>query len=234
MLWIHGGGLVIGDARQDDAFLTRFVEELGMVVASVDYRLAPQHPFPTPLDDCIRAFDWLSGQGDLDGRRLVVGGSSAGGGLAAALCQRLAASGTVQPSFQLLVYPMLDDRSTETNSPPDHVLRLWNRQSNEVGWSSYLTGHDRSSPPPFAVPARTSDLGGLPPAWIGVGTLDLFHDEDVGYAERLRAAGVSAEIEVVDGADHGFDTADAGAGVSRRFRDAQVAAVASHLDSPDR
>lgn len=177
----------------------------------------------------VRAFDWLAGQDDIDPERLIVGGASAGGGLAAALCQRLADRGQAQPSFQLLVYPMLDDLSAQGSGPNDHLFRLWDRKSNAIGWDSYLRGHDRARPPMFAVPARHGDLGGLPPAWIGVGTRDLFLDEDLAYAERLRGAGVTVEVEVVEGAYHGFDGVDRGARVSRQFRDTQIAAIADHL-----
>ena len=98
-----------------------------------------------------------------------------------------------------------------------------------MGWSAYLRGHERDAPPPFAVPGRCEDLSGLPPAWIGVGTLDLFHDEDLAYARSLEAAGVSVQLEVVPGAYHGFDLVDAGQPVARRFTDAQIEALAKHL-----
>jgi len=228
LLWIHGGGLIMGDARQDEPFLQRLADELGLLVVTAQYRVAPEHPFPAPLDDCEQAFQWLATQSDVDPQRLAVAGRSAGGGLAAALCQRLRdAVADLQPTFQLLVYPMLDDRSAQGSGPDDAYHRLWDRASNALGWSSYLTGHDPEAPPPHAVPARAPDLKGLPPAWIGIGTLDLFHDEDVAYAERLRAAGVPVDLKVVEGAYHGFDVADARAAVSRAFREAQVAALAA-------
>jgi acetyl esterase/lipase len=141
----------------------------------------------------------------------------------------LADRGQAQPSFQLLVDPMLDDRSAQGSGPNDHLFRLWDRKSNAIGWDSYLRGHDRAQPPRFAVPARHGDLGRLPPAWIGVGTLDLFMDEGLAYAERLQDGGVTVEVEVVEGAYHGFDGVDRGAHVSRQFRDAQIAAIANHL-----
>lgn len=231
LLWIHGGGLLFGDARQDDPFIRRIVDELDVVVASAQYRFAPEHPFPTPLDDCVQAFDWLAAQPDVDSGRLLVAGASAGGGLAAALCQLVRDRAGAQPGFQLLVYPMLDDRSAAGTGPADSLFRLWDRRSNALGWSSYLRGHDRAAPPALAVPARAEDPSGLPPAWIGVGTLDLFHDEDLAYARRLEAAGVPVETEVVEGAYHGFDAVDAAKPVARRFREAQLAALADHLSS---
>ena len=229
LLWMHGGGLLFGDARQDDPFVRRVVDELGLAVVSVQYRCAPGAPFPTPLDDCAQAFRWLSTQPWVHSARIVVGGASAGGHLAAALAQRLCAVEGATPVFQLLVYPMLDDRSADGSGPNDPWFRLWDRRANQLGWTGYLADHDREDPPPFAVPSRTADLSRLPPAWIGVGTLDLFHDEDRAYAERLEAAGVPVTLEVVEGAYHGFDAVQASAPVARRFRDAQLAALAAHV-----
>lgn len=222
LFWIHGGGLVVGDARQDGPFLTRIADELGVVVASVQYRLAPAHPYPAPLDDCVEGFRWLADQSDVDADRLMVGGASAGGGLAAALCQRLLAEGGPMPSFQLLVYPMLDDRSATGSDPADELHRLWNRDSNAYGWQSYLGDHAPAAP---AVPARATDHAGLCPAWIGVGTADLFHDEDVEYAARLRDAGVAVDLEIVDGAYHGFDVVHARADVSQSFTRSMIDAL---------
>jgi acetyl esterase/lipase len=200
LLWIHGGGYVIGSAAQDDLLCRRFVKELGITVAAVDYRLAPEHPYPAPLEDCYAALQWLAGLPAVDGNRIAIGGASAGGGLAAALALWARDHDGVKPVFQVLVYPMIDDRSVGLHlDDPGH--RLWNATSNRFGWTSYLGGAD----PEVAVPARRADLAGLPPAWLGVGTLDLFHDEDLDYAERLRAAGVPCEVHVVPGAFHGFD-----------------------------
>lgn len=226
MLWIHGGGLVTGDARQDGEFLTDVAEELGIVVASVQYRLAPSDPYPAPLDDCAEALEWLAVQPGIDAERLIVGGASAGGGLAAALCQKQRLSGGVMPGFQLLVYPMLDDRSVNRQGPNDHLFRLWGRKSNAFGWSSYLQDQPAAAP---AVPGRLEDLSGLPPAWIGVGTADLFHDEDVDYARRLEAAGIPVTLELIDGGYHGFDLIDPDAQVTRQFQRSQFDALAHHL-----
>ncbi|MGU3498235.1 alpha/beta hydrolase [Mycobacterium sp. C31M] len=218
LLWIHGGGYVIGSAAQDDLLCRRFAEALGATVASVDYRLAPRHPYPAGLEDCYAALTWLAGLPAVDPGRLAIGGASAGGGLAAALALLARDRGEVSPAAQLLVYPMLDDRSVGTHlDDPGH--RLWTHESNRFGWSAYLGTAD----PAVAVPARRDDLQGLPPAWIGVGTLDLFHDEDLAYAERLRAAGVPCDVEVVEGAFHGFDQIAPKTAVSQSFSDAQRA-----------
>lgn len=211
LLWIHGGGYVIGTAAQDDRLCRRFSAELGATVASVDYRLAPQHPYPAALEDCWAALTRLAELPEVDPARIAIGGASAGGGLAAALAQLAADRGEVAPVLQLLVYPMLDDRSAAL--PANRSYRLWNPRSNLFGWTAYLGDAD----PQVAVPARRAALSGLAPAWIGVGTLDLFHDEDLAYAQRLRQAGVPCEVETVPGAFHGFDLLLPKAAVSRAF-----------------
>ncbi|WP_232541436.1 alpha/beta hydrolase [Nocardia bovistercoris] len=225
LLWIHGGGYLIGSAAQDDQLCRRFAEKLGVVVASVEYRLAPEHPYPAPLDDCYAAWSWLARQPEVDPDRLVVGGASAGGGLAAATVLAARDRGAVLPILQLLVYPMLDDRTADRFELESPLHRLWNRSANRYGWNSYLGAAD----PDTAVPARNPDLSGLPPAWIGVGSLDLFHDEDLEYARRLRAAGVACEVVEVPGAFHGFDLVLPAARVSRTFFDDQCEAVRAAL-----
>lgn len=224
LLWIHGGGYVMGTARLDDRLCRRFSARLGMTVASVDYRLAPEHPYPAALEDCYSALTWLAGLPAVDRDRLAIGGASAGGGLAAALALLARDRGDVSLVFQVLVYPMLDDRSWATGVDPNH--RLWSARSNRFGWAAYLGGAD----PRVAVPARRDDLSGLPPAWIGVGTHDLFHDEDLAYARRLAEAGVPCRVEVVPGAFHGFDTVAPRARVSRRFFDSQCDSLRAALD----
>ena len=226
LLWIHGGGYVIGSAAQDDAICRHFADSLGIVVAAVEYRLAPEHRFPTALHDCHDALVWLAAQPSVDPGRLAVGGASAGGGLAAALALLAQERGEVPLVFQLLAYPMLDDRSAVRTDLDERNLRVWNTKANRFGWQSYtglVPGSDEISD--LAAPARRRDLGGLPPAWVGVGTLDLFHDEDVAYAGRLREAGVECALDVVEGAFHGFDAVRPKAGVSVAFRSAQVAAL---------
>jgi acetyl esterase/lipase len=230
LLWIHGGGFVIGSATQDDELCRGFAEDLGIVVAAVDYRRAPEHPFPVPLHDCHDALAWLAARPDVDATRVAVGGASAGGGLAAALALLARERGEVAPAFQLLVYPMLDDRTTARTDVDERHVRLWNGASNRFGWRSYLGSEPGGAGvDPLAAPARHPDLRGLPPAWIGVGSLDLFLDEDRAYAARLRDAGVPCALDVVPGAFHGFDAIRPGGRVSRSFRAGQAQALAGAL-----
>jgi acetyl esterase/lipase len=226
---MHGGGYVLASAAQDDRFCRRIADQLGIVVASVEYRVAPEHPFPTPLHDCYAALSWLAGQSDVDPTRIAIGGASAGGGLAAALALLAKERGEIQPVLQLLTYPMLDDRTT-TRADVDHrALRIWNAKSNRFGWRSYLGPAHGDDVSPLAAPARSDDLSGLPPAWLGVGTCDLFHDEGLAYAERLEQAGVDCTLHVTPGAYHGFNVVEPKAAVSRAFWQSQVTALEGAL-----
>ena len=237
LLWLHGGGFVLGDAYQDEKANLALVRDLGIAVAAVDYRLAPEEPSPAGLDDADAALRWLHGSAadlGVDAGRLAVGGASAGGGLAAGVVLRAHDAGEVPVTFQLLIYPMLDDRTVTRADLDDGDCRMWIAASNRFGWSAYLgvePGSDGISA--YAAPARREDLTDLPPAWIGVGTCDLFHDEDVAYADRLTDAGVAVELHVTPGGYHAFDLLQAKAGVSRAFRASWVAALrAALLDLP--
>ncbi len=208
ILWIHGGGFLIGSARMDDQRLARYANEFGVVAVSVEHRLAPEHPFPGPLDDCLAAWDWLqaaaAGLG-IDPSRVVVGGESAGGGLTACLVQRIHDRDGTQPIAQVLIYPMLDDRTAARTELDDVNHRLWNNRANRAGWTAYLGREPGAAEvADYAVGARRDDLSGLPPAWIGVGDVDLFYAEDREYAQRLDAAGVPCEYVVAPMAPHGF------------------------------
>jgi acetyl esterase/lipase len=234
LLWIHGGGLVMGSAKQDDRFCRAVAERLGLFVASVDYRLAPEHPYPAALDDCMAGLRWLLEARGFAPQRVAVGGDSAGGGLAAAVALRHRDSGAQTLAFQLLAYPMLDDRTTlrtEFDAPQVRKrMRMWSPDSNRFGWNAYLNGGAGDGQAvPYAAPARAEDVRDLPPAWIGVGSNDLFHDEDVIYAQRLTDAGVPCELVVVPGAYHGFDLVQQRAAVSKQFTSAKVAALGAGL-----
>lgn len=233
LLWMHGGGYVMGRPEQDDGSCAQYVRELGMKVVSVDYRCAPKHPFPAALDDCHSALKWVfthPRELNIDPGRIAIGGNSAGGGLAAALAQLLHDQKEIEPVFQLLVYPMLDDRTALRADIDDRNNVTWTQKSNRFGWESYLgQACGAENVPAYSVPARRADLSGLPPAWIGVGSLDIFHDEDVAYAQRLRDCGVECEIDIVPGAFHGFDVFDAQIPVVQEFRRSQIAALRKHL-----
>lgn len=226
VLWIHGGGLIMGNSVQDRAYCEQVADELGVAVASVGYRLAPEDPFPAALDDCAAALQWLAVQPGIDPTRIAVAGGSAGGNLAAALALRARDEGGVQPCFQLLLYPMLDDRTVLRSDLDRSAMRMWSPKANRFGWDSYLMGKAGGvAVPELAAPARAEDLSGLPPAWIGVGGSDLFHDEDVAYALRLQEAGVDCTLDVVPGGYHAFDVIERNTPVSQRFIAAQLAAL---------
>ncbi|MFN3708875.1 alpha/beta hydrolase [Microcella sp.] len=225
VLQIHGGGLIIGSPRGSDALCRTLADTLGAVVASVGYRLPPEHPYPAPLDDCEAALTWLATHPRVDRSRLALTGDSAGGGLAAAVTARTVDAGAVTLAGQALLYPMLDDRTAadpQAADPP--YLRLWNGASNRLGWGMYL-GERAATPPTDAVPARRTDLTGFPPTWIAVGTADLFHDEDARYAASLRAAGVECELVTIPGAYHGFDVAEPRAAISRDTAQRRIEAL---------
>jgi len=234
MVWIHGGGMVVGKAKMNDANCNAYVKEFGMTVASVEYRLAPEHPYPAAIDDCFATWLWLLDQATelgVDPKRIAIAGASAGGGLSAALAQRIFDTGGQQPAAQILFYPMLDDRTATRVelTPIEHIG--WTNTNNSFGWSSYL-GHEAGSAvetPPWAVPGRREDVAGLAPAWIGVGDKDLFFEEDCAYAERFKRAGIDCEIEIVEGGPHGFDALVPTAQVSKDFVAASNKFLAKHL-----
>lgn len=217
----------MGTPSQDDPRCAAFVHDLDILVVSTYYRLAPEHRFPAALDDCRASWSWLRSNASrfgIDPSRIAIGGESAGGGLAASLAQRLRDEGGPQPAGQLLVYPMLDDRTAARREldRPRHLI--WNNTSNLTGWSCYLgRAPGAASVPDYSVPARRDDLRGLPPAWIGVGRLDLFLEENRDYARRLKQAGVQCQLNEVPGAVHGFATLLPDAPVSRAFAAAQRA-----------
>lgn len=232
VLWIHGGGMVIGNPESDHERCARIARETGALVLSVRYRLAPEHPFPAGFDDCFAALRMLREQADalgVDPARIAVAGSSAGGGLAAGVAQRALDEG-IPVAFQALVYPMLDDR---TVLRPDHEGRgvfVWSPRSNRSAWTAYLGGAPTlEAAPRYAAPARRADFAGLPPAWIGVGELDLFFEEDCDYAERLRAAGVQVALHLVTGMFHGAGSARPDAPVTAEFEQSFLGALRTAL-----
>jgi triacylglycerol lipase len=209
VLWLHGGAYIMGTLDENDDRLDRMVIELGCAVASVDWRLAPEHPYPEGLDDADTVWRRLAedpASFGVDPARLVVAGASAGAGLATALCLRLRDTGHAQPALQLLIYPMLDDReltpSIRASADPGH-WGLWHLRANRLSWAAYLRGLTGADVPPTAAPARATDLSGLAPAYLGIGDVDAFLDENLAYAAGLSRAGVPVELHVYPGVIHG-------------------------------
>ncbi|MCC9074649.1 alpha/beta hydrolase [Litorilinea aerophila] len=221
LLWIHGGGYVLGSVEQDDLKAKSLALSLNCVVASVEYRLAPEHPFPAPLEDCYAALKWLAASADQLGvnpKRIAIGGASAGGGLAAGLGLLARDRGEVDVCYQLLIYPMLDDTNVKPAGPGTPDAPLWTRANNLIGWRSYL-GQEPGSEgiSTYAAPFRAQDVSGLPPTFVGVGTPDLFRDEDIAYAQRLMQAGVPTELHVYADGFHAFDLFAPESDAAQRF-----------------
>ena len=220
VFWIHGGGYIMGSNKTEDTWGEAFCRTIDCAVVAAGYRLAPEHPFPSALDDLRAAMGWVLNHGanhGLDPETILVGGESAGGGLAAALVQRLHDEG-VPIKGQLLACPMLDDRTAVRTDIGRREPRGWNNGSNHYGWSAYLgTEPGGETTPEYAVPARRDQLGGLPPAWVGVGDIDLFYDEDLDYARRLQEAGVPVTLEIGKGGPHGYHSLVPKASISQRF-----------------
>jgi acetyl esterase/lipase len=209
LYFIHGGGMVLGDSRSGGfAGMLDHAEQLQAAVVSVDYRLAPDTPHPGPVEDCYAGLSWTvshAAELGIDPARVIVAGTSAGGGLAAAVALLARDRGGPALAGQLLGCPMLDDRNDTPSSRQMAGLGIWDRAANDVGWTALL-GDARGGPDvsPYAAPARATDLSGLPPAFIDVGSAETFRDEDVAYATRIWQAGGSAELHVWPGAFHGF------------------------------
>lgn len=237
-LWLHPGGWVLGSIALDDGLCRQMAKDTGCVLVQVEYRLAPEHAFPAALEDCYAALRWLAAHAaelSIDPARIAVGGSSAGGGLAAGTALMARDRGGPDVAFQLLVYPGIDD----TNVAPADATRpetlFWTRENNRDAWRAYL-GDAAGGPdvPPYAAPARARDLSGLPPAYVAVGSLDLFVDDNASYACRLAAAGVPAELHVYPAACHAFDVFAPTAAVTQRFAAERNAALVRALGAAQR
>jgi acetyl esterase/lipase len=238
LLWIHGGGYVMGDIEQDDRLMKQLVKRIDCVAVSVDYRVAPEYPFPAPVEDCYAALKWLFAHTDelgVEPSRIAIGGASGGGGLAAGLALLARDRKEVQVAFQLLIYPMIDDRNITPASYAITDPRMWNRETNRLAWKAYL-GRDGGGADvsPYAAASRATDLSNLPPAYIPVGALDLFADENIEYAQRLIQAGVPTELHVYPGAFHGFDLFAPSASVSKQFKADRDSALRRALHAPAR
>lgn len=226
-LHIHGGGYVLGSAAASDPVNLDLCAQLGLTILSVDYRLAPEHPIPAPLEDCYAGLRWLHEQAqalDLDPARIAIGGESAGGGLAAATAILARDRGEYAICHQQLTYPMLDCRTGQPGHEGDPLVGefIWTRSLNRMGWGAFLGDAPAAAP---QVPALVEDYSGLPPAWIHTVSLDLFRDENIAYAQALMQAGVATELVVLPGGCHGFQMSPQ-ARLSQSYRNSHRAALA--------
>lgn len=230
IVYMHGGGFVIGKASEDIPRLQALALKHDCVFVSVDYRLAPETAFPGSLHDNYAALKWVYDQADelgVDRSRIAIMGDSAGGGHAAMLALAARDRGEVPIKRQILIYPMLDDRTGSTVAAPYWRGYLsWTPASNRTGWTALLGVPAGSEEVPYgAVPARVQDLAGLPPAFIIVGSVDLFVDENIDYARRLMHAGIETELIVLPGGYHGFQVGNPDTVLARRFHAAVDAAI---------
>lgn len=221
---VHGGGYVLGSAKDYEPLNRHLVPTLQCALVTVEYRLAPESPHPGPVEDCYAGLKWVFENAEKEGfdtSRIGVKGESAGGGLAAALALLARDRGEYKLAFQHLIYPMLDDRTGTSSDPHNYVGEfIWPVEGNRFGWASLLgkaPGSDDVSP--YASPARAADLGGLPPSFIYAGALDLFLEEDIEYARRLIRAGVPTELHIYPGAFHGFEVAAESHVAQQAYRD---------------
>ncbi|MEU4107335.1 alpha/beta hydrolase [Streptomyces sp. NPDC027717] len=225
--YVHGGGMILGTNRAGvDTPLALALDLGGAVVVSVEYRLAPEHPHPAPVEDAYAGLLWTAEHAEElggDPERIVLAGASAGGGLAAALALMLRDRQGPPAIGQLLMYPMLDDRNDTPSSHQMAGIGVWDRTANETGWNALL-GERRGGPDvsPYAAPARATDLSGLPPAFLDVGSAETFRDEVVEYASRIWRCGGVAELHVWPGGFHGFDAFAPEAALSKAARAAQL------------
>lgn len=222
----HGGGMIIGDRFTGAEEYLNWVMQLDAVVVSVEYRLAPENPDPAPVDDCYAGLVWTAAHAEelgIDPARLVIGGGSAGGGLAAGVTLKARDLGGPALAGQLLIYPMIDDRNETASSHQVDGFGVWDRGSNDTGWDALLGDRRKTDAVSiYAAPARATDLRNLPPAFIDVASAEVFRDEDVAYATKIWEQGGVAELHVWPGGFHGFDAMAPQAALSLRARAARV------------
>ncbi|MCG7410828.1 alpha/beta hydrolase [Paenibacillus sp. ACRRX] len=235
MLWTHGGGYVLGHPDMDDVLCERFVQAAHCVIVSVDYRRAPEHPYPAAIEDCYAGLVWMTDEAEslgIDVDRVAIAGASGGGGLTAALALMARDKGGPALIFQMPLYPMIDNRNTTASSyeiTADNAT--WNRTNNVEAWQMYLgAGVEDHELSPYAVPSKADSLAGLPPTYTCVGQLDLFRDETIEYVTRLAQAGVDVEFQLYPGCFHCFEVFVPEAEVSQRASQSYVDAMARALN----
>ena len=222
---IHGGGMIMGTPEGEDYTATALCESIGAVVISIDYRLAPENPHPAPLEDCFAAWTWITSHAQelgIDLNRVALYGESAGGGLALGTALLIRDRGGASPAFVSAIYPMIDDSHSTPSSHEVLDVGVWDRDTNIEAWEWYLAGQEADH---YAAPARAVDLTGLPPTFLDVGTVDLFRDEAIAFAQRLMTAGVPCELHVYPGAYHGSEFFAAEAPLSQRIVSERHAAL---------
>ena len=229
--FIHGGGMILGNIDGEDPVASAVCEHVGAVVVSVEYRLAPENPYPAPVEDCYAGLIWMAGHAaelGFDPDRLAVDGGSAGGGLTIAVTLLARDRGGPAIRFQMPIYPMIDDTNETGSSYEITDVGVWDREGNIEAWAWYLGG---GKPDQYAAPARCEDLSGLPPAFIDVGTCDLFRDEDIAFAMRLMQAGVPTELHVNPGAYHASEVLAPETALSKRIWERRFDALRRGLSS---
>ncbi|KAJ5927852.1 alpha/beta hydrolase fold-3 domain-containing protein [Penicillium verhagenii] len=239
--YVHGGGFLVGNRFMGMSVVTEWVEKLNATCISVEYRLAPEHPYPIPLNDCYAGLKWVSShlsELGIDESRLMLAGQSAGGGLAAALALRARDEGGPRLCAQLLMCPMLDHRNDSVSCRQFETEGTWSRQKNKVAWSCYLGDHGKGEGEAVDILASpglaiADDLSGLPTTFIDVGSAEAFRDENIAYSSRLFEAGVQVELHVWPGGVHGFDLLMPTAEISQRAIRTRTAWVANILSSPE-
>lgn len=235
--WMHGGGYIMGRAAQGDMFTLNAAQGLGCFAASVEYRLAPETAYPGPLEDCYQGLKYLYDNADalgIDRQKIIIGGISAGGGLAAGLALLIRDRGEMELCAQVLIYPMIDDTNIAPASDDAPDTLVWSRAYNKFGWQSYLGDlYNQKNVPIYAAAARAEDLSGLPPTYMPVGDLDLFLDENIVYARKLTQAGVPLHFHIVPGAYHGFNGFAADAPVSQAINMETFAFIGKVLAEAD-
>jgi acetyl esterase/lipase len=217
IFFIHGGGMILGNVDGEDPVATLICDQVGAVVVSVEYRLAPENPHPAPAEDCYAGLRWMASQAEelgIDPARLGVYGGSAGGGLTIAVALMARDRGGPALSFMMPIYPMIDDRNETASSQEIVDIGIWDRAGNVEAWEWYLGGKPADQ---YAAPSRAEDLAGLPPSFIDVGTVDLFRDEDIAFAQRLMQAGVPTELHVHPGSYHAAEVFATDAALSKRI-----------------
>ncbi|VBB08621.1 alpha/beta hydrolase fold-3 [Lucifera butyrica] len=234
VLWIHGGGYILGSAEAAEGLILRIVKEGNCVVVAPNYRLAPENTFPAAIDDCYATLKWMADNSKnnlmINTERIAVAGTSAGGGLTAAVALKARDEKGPSICFEMPLYPMLDDRNVTASSYQVTDGRVWNREDNVKAWGMYLGNGNGKKVSPYAAPARATDLSGLPPTFIMIGELDVFRDEVIDYANRLMQAGVPTELHIYPGCFHGFEIFIPQAEISKKAKSEYIGALTKAIN----